>query len=224
MLLKRLNRTKIVHVDADVDGKGGALTYPQSLHRQLLPDGAEVVGDEGLSRDVLYERLISKVYVLCAASFVAGALIFIVGSIFFLPLEPSKDGTSEEFSLAGCWLFELGSAFFLFGSILSLLVVKEVAMTSDPIPCPSKKWWMCPSWSDQSLNLTASWMYVDGAIMFLVGTGVIYPREFVNDGRSTTHVFYLVGTALFVLGSLGFLFGAILDSILAERRLMRHTA
>jgi hypothetical protein len=223
-LSRRLGAVSVVHVpsmsttDVILDS---AQASNDSLHQELLVD---CDSDHDTSQ-ILYQRIMLKSFMLCSACYTVGAIIFVVGSVFFLPLHPSRDGTSEEFVFAGTWLFVCGSVFFLFGGVLALVVIKETEKTSAPIVCPAPaSWWLLPTLSEQEVLVNASWLYVHGAILFLIGTGVIYPREWLHDGAAAAKTIYAVGIALFVVGSVGFLLGAALDCVYTQRRLLRRRA
>jgi hypothetical protein len=116
-------------------------------------------------------------------SYSVGAILFIVGSVFFLPNTYNDRGGAVCF-IAGCVLFLLGA----FVNVLQI--------------------WSSPDFvSTQYANLIAA-CYVMGSTFYLSASiPYLYTFEVVDDART---VFKLIGE-LYTVGSALFLIGGLLD-------------
>jgi hypothetical protein len=116
-------------------------------------------------------------------SYSVGAILFIIGSVFFLPNTYNDEGGAVCF-IAGCVLFLLGA----FVNVLQI--------------------WSSPDFvSTQYANLIAA-CYVMGSTFYLSASiPYLYTFEAADDART---VFKLIGE-LYIVGSALFLIGGMLD-------------
>ena len=115
------------------------------------------------------------------ASYLAGTLLFVVGSLFFL--------SSVGLFTAGAWCFIVGSLLFVAGAVINVL---QIVQADDLLTL-------------QLMNLTAL-TFVVGSVLFAVAS-IPYLWTFANTGDSRildgfVAWQYLVGSVLFFAGGL----------------------
>lgn len=165
---------------------------------------------EGERHTILYRRFIVKCQKLNALIYAFGAFIFILGSIFFLP---QAEGYVPNKGIHGCWLFLSGSAVYVTGAYLGVKTAQELKITNPPheysIPAGTARtrhmWWL----TDEQITMASCWMYIAGAVLFVIGTAAFFPSEGETSWR--------VGSFFFVIGSVMFTAGAVLDYLRLER-------
>ncbi|MGX1096773.1 YrhK family protein [Amorphus sp. MBR-141] len=115
------------------------------------------------------------------ASYLAGTLLFVVGSVLFL--------SSVGLTTAGAWCFIAGSLLFVAGAVINVL---QIVQADDLVTL-------------QLMNLTAL-TFVVGSVLFAVAS-IPYLWDFASEGDSRTldgflAWQYLVGSGLFFAGGL----------------------
>lgn len=115
------------------------------------------------------------------ASYLAGTLLFVVGSVFFL--------STVGLTAAGAWCFIVGSLLFVAGAVINVL---QIVQADDLVTL-------------QLMNLTAL-TFVVGSVLFAVAS-IPYLWSFASEADSRTldgflAWQYLVGSGLFFAGGL----------------------
>lgn len=122
--------------------------------------------------------LMARLELVAAGAYLAGTLLFTLGSLFFL--------SSVGWILAGAWCFVIGSLLFVLGACINVLQIvraRNLALL-------------------QLMNLTAV-SYVVGSVLFTVAS-VPYLWTVAPQDRTLLYGFlawqYLIGSCLFFLG------------------------
>ncbi len=105
-----------------------------------------------------------------------GGIMFVIGSIFFLP-------TQEENLAVGSWLFAVGSILFLTVSLQDFVEIVSQEYGK------SESFWL--DFTAESLYILGSVLYILGSIWFLPTVGRVYPAAWT----------FIVGSGLFVGGA-----------------------
>eukprot|EP00122_Pirum_gemmata_P008269 Pgem_evm1s7619 len=118
-------------------------------------------------------------------------VLFILGSVFFLP----QQSTHEK---EGAWLFLVGSVLYL---IVSLHEWYEEIVTLQSDLSQTKEY-------KGKIFVNGSWLYVGGSIAFIIGATINILMMYHNSSPmmvqllNATAVCFIVGSVLFILGSL----------------------
>jgi len=164
----------------------------------------------GERNTILYKRFIVKCQRLNCLMYCSAAVVFVLGSFFFLPQAhkyvPNKN-------IHGCWLFMVGSAVSMCGAYIGAQTAQELGITAPKANFPFAEhekrarhmWWL----TDEEVTYRSCWSYMCGCISFIFGTAFFFPSE--------TEDCFKAGTILFVIGSLLFLLGATMDYMCLER-------
>jgi len=163
------------------------------LHRRALSHTPERTGLNLTVAKLTLETI-------AIGTYLAGSVLFIVGSLFFL--------SEVDWVTGGAWCFAIGSVLFVVGASVNILQIiqAETLVTM------------------QLMNLTAV-TFVIGSVLFAVAS-VPYLWSFASGSDRRTVLTYLA--AQFVLGSALFLVGGFLNYIRAylviRRKLHRREA
>lgn len=120
-----------------------------------------------------------------AMCYLTGGIIFIAGSVMFLP-------RYEEWAALGCWLFVIGSFFYLFVACHDLY---EVIHTTTATKQETK--------AKKTVDALAASAYIAGGLVFIIGSYQFLP----------TVEMYTEGSYNFIIGSLLFIGGAVTNSV-----------
>ena len=121
-----------------------------------------------------------------AICYLTGGIIFIAGSVMFLP-------KYEELTALGCWLFVIGSFFYLFVACHDLYEVLHSTTTTETEQESKKK----------AVDAMAASAYIGGGVVFIIGSYQFLPSVEM----------YTAGSYNFIVGSLLFIGGAVTNSI-----------
>lgn len=131
-----------------------------------------------------------RIEMLCATSYVFGSVLFVVGSIFFLP--------SLHTAVPGCWCFIIGSALFVIGGFVNILQVVEapsliymqlfnftvaqfVVGSALFLVATIPYLWHLAAPAEYRISTLAASMFLFASILFFTGGVAIYYRKLVND-------------------------------------------
>lgn len=142
-------------------------------------DMAEVL--ERIRRNPGRRPIWHKIDFTAAVTYVAGTLLFLLGSVFFL----SRVGLYA----AGAWCFVVGSLFFVIGATINVL---QIVRAADLVTL-------------QLMNLTAL-TFVAGSLLFTVASiPYLFSIESAQDMRTIDAFLawqYLIGSVLFLAGGI----------------------
>lgn len=159
----------------------GSILYAIVTIQDLLECAINLKCQDKITRGTLIE-------VLAAAVYAIGTLMFIVGSLFFLP--------QVELIATGAWCFILGSILFLLGACLNVLLIVQassllrlqllnatavcfvVGSTLFLVGSVPYLWQIADSQIKNELFTYVAWEYIIGSLLFLVGGLFNYYREF----------------------------------------------
>lgn len=163
------------------------------LHRRALGHSPERTGLNLTVAKLTLETI-------AIGTYLAGSVLFIFGSLFFL--------SEVDWVTGGAWCFVIGSVLFVVGASVNILQIFQAGTLV----------------TMQLMNLTAV-TFVIGSVLFAVAS-VPYMWSFAASGDRRTVLTYLA--AQFVLGSALFLVGGFLNYIRAylviRRKLHRREA
>lgn len=128
-----------------------------------------------------------------ASCYILAALIFQLGSVYFLPDYYGPQPT------IGCWSFIIGCILFCFGALVDIAFI---CITHDDRNKRGVDLWNLVSWN----TVVAIGTFV-GAMCFIVGSYYYLP-QFINDEKLGTHYinlalnWYVVGSVFFLINGL----------------------
>jgi len=153
----------------------------------------------------LYKAHVLRLQRVNSLIFMAGGAFFVGGSTLFFP-------AMEHLIMHGGWLYITGCILVLLAALLGALTAYEMRKTAD-IGAKGR-------WSDEEATMLSCSLYVLGNVEFIVGSIFFFPRMLEAGGPAIR----LSAVWLFVLGSVVFLLGALIDLLVVMRAVAAERA
>eukprot|EP00658_Telonema_sp_P-2_P010593 TRINITY_DN13997_c0_g1_i3.p1 TRINITY_DN13997_c0_g1~~TRINITY_DN13997_c0_g1_i3.p1 ORF type:complete len:476 (-),score=117.76 TRINITY_DN13997_c0_g1_i3:561-1988(-) len=217
--------SSISRISDSLRARGTLLSASQARNTdapQLVKVKNDEERDEQQLRALLYQRFIVKCQKLQTLIFLCGGVLFVLGSIFFLPQVNDWFSTEAIRLTHGCWLYLAGSFVFMIGAYLGKRVGVELVLTGKPLRYNFRRgkhlhhiYW----WSDEQVNVVSCHLLMVGTLCFVLGTVFFFPGWPQGAAHAVEHMAAL----FFIIGSIFFAGSAVVDYLRLWRRDSKYT-
>ena len=144
----------------------------------------------------------------------ANCLIYMLGGGFFVGGSTLFFPSMKHLIYHGGWLYITGCVLTLAGACLAMFTASELRKTAVPMrfvkPPPLL---MLPFWTDEGATIISCSLYVVGNVLYIIGSVCFFPKIYHHFGEPIEWT----GAVLFVIGSMLFTKGAVIDIIVLAR-------